>query len=139
MISHLVGASPHLVYTALAALGVGVLLPAKGWARVIGLLPPVAASVLHMLTNYAAAHPADQDAASRVDAFEGALWAGPLVCLAVAMVADLRQVRRGKAYAPDVLLPAEWAGRSGLSALAAYGAWCVKRGATRLRRGDRCS
>lgn len=120
-----VGASPHLVYTALAALGVGVLLHAKGWTRVLGLLPPVAASVLHMLTNYAAAHPADRDAASRVDAFEGALWAVPLVCLAVAMAADLRQVRRGKRDAPDVLLPAERAGRSGLSALAAYGAWCV--------------
>lgn len=120
-----VGASPHLVYTALAALGVGVLLRAKGWTRLLGVLPPAAASVLHMLTNYAAAHRADRDAASRVDAFEGALWAVPLVCLAVAMAADLRQLRRGKAYAPDVLLPAERAGRSGLSALAAYGAWCV--------------
>ncbi|MEU1802257.1 PrsW family intramembrane metalloprotease [Streptomyces sp. NPDC019937] len=117
--------SPHLVYTALAALGVGVLLRGRGWARLLGLLPPVAASVLHMLTNYAAAHPADRDAASRVEAFEGALWAVPLGCLAVAMAADLRQVRRGKRYAPDVLLPAERAGRSGPGALAAYGAWCV--------------
>lgn len=117
--------SPHLVYTALAALGVGVLVRAKGWTRALGVLPPVAASVLHMLTNYAAAHPADRDAASRVDAFEGALWAVPLVCLAVAMAADLRQVRRAKRCAPDVLLPAERAGRSGLSALMAYGAWCV--------------
>lgn len=60
-----VGASPHLVYTALAALGVGVLLRAKGWVRALGVLPPVAACVLHMLTNYAAAHPADRGAASR--------------------------------------------------------------------------
>jgi hypothetical protein len=117
--------SPHLVYTALAALGVGVLLRAKGWTRLLGVLPPVVASALHMLTNYAAAHPADREAASRVDAFEGALWAVPLVCLAVAMAVDLRQLRRGKTYVPDVLLPAERAGRSGLSALAAYGAWCV--------------
>ncbi|MGW2327359.1 RNase A-like domain-containing protein [Streptomyces sp. NPDC001700] len=117
--------SPHLVYTALAALGVGVLLRAKGWTRVLGVLPPVVACVLHALTNYAAAHPADRDAVSRVDAIGGALWAVPLVCLAVAMAADLRWLRRGRAYVPGVLLPAERAGRSGLSALAAYGAWCV--------------
>ncbi|GHJ31556.1 hypothetical protein TPA0910_59890 [Streptomyces hygroscopicus subsp. sporocinereus] len=117
--------SPHLVYTALAALGVGVLLRAKGWRRLLGVLPPVAAATLHALTNYAAAHPMDRDAASRVDTFEGALWAVPLVCLALAMAADLRQLWRAKACVPGVLVHAERAGRSGLGALASYGAWCV--------------
>ncbi|MFJ2194718.1 PrsW family glutamic-type intramembrane protease [Streptomyces violaceusniger] len=117
--------SPHLVYTALAAFGVGVLLRGRGWARAIGVLPLAATSALHMLTNYAAAHPMDRDAADWVDTFEGTLWAVPLVCLAVAMVADLRQLWRGKATVPGVLLQAERAGRTGLSALASYGAWCV--------------
>ncbi|MET7937798.1 PrsW family intramembrane metalloprotease [Streptomyces sp. NPDC005322] len=117
--------SPHLVYTALAALGVGVFLRGRGWMRALGLLPLAATFALHMLTNYAAAHPLDRDAASRVDTFEGVLWAVPLVCLAVAMAADLRQLWRGKATVPGILLHAERAGRSGLSALASYGAWCV--------------
>ncbi|MGW7688543.1 hypothetical protein ACWGMA_06580 [Streptomyces asiaticus] len=117
--------SPHLVYTAMAALGVGVLLRGRGWARALGVLPLAAASGLHMLTNYAAAHPLDRDAAERVDTFEGMLWAVPLVCLAVAMAVDLRQLWRGKAVVPGVLLQAERAGRTGLGALAAYGAWCV--------------
>ncbi|MEU5024453.1 PrsW family glutamic-type intramembrane protease [Streptomyces milbemycinicus] len=119
------GTSPHLVYTVLAALGAGVLLRARGWIRVLGILPLVATSALHMLTNYAAAHPTDRDAASRVDTFEGMLWAVPLVCLAVAMVADLRQVWRAKPVVQGVLLHAERAGRSGLSVLAGYAAWCV--------------
>lgn len=119
------GTSPHLVYTALAALGVGVLLRVRGWMRALGILPLVATSALHMLTNYAAAHPTDRDAASRVDTFEGMLWAVPLVCLAVAMAADLRQVWRAKPVVPGVLLHAERAGRSGLGALAGYAAWCV--------------
>ncbi|MDW6059738.1 PrsW family intramembrane metalloprotease [Streptomyces sp. FXJ1.4098] len=119
------GTSPHLVYTALAALGVGVLLRARGWIRVLGILPLVATSALHMLTNYAAAHPTDRDAASRVDTYEGMLWAVPLVCLAVAMAADLRQVWRVKPVVPGILLHAERSGRSGLSALAGYAAWCV--------------
>ncbi|WP_143645223.1 PrsW family glutamic-type intramembrane protease [Streptomyces antioxidans] len=117
--------SPHLVYTAMAALGVGVLLRGRGWARALGVLPLAATSGLHMLTNYAAAHPTDRDAAERVDTFEGMLWAVPLVCLAVAMVVDLRQLWRGKTVVPGVLLQAERAGRTGLGALAAYGAWCV--------------
>ncbi|WP_162003871.1 PrsW family glutamic-type intramembrane protease [Streptomyces antimycoticus] len=87
--------SPHLVYTALAALGVGVLLRGRGWARALGVLPLAATSALHMLTNYAAAHPMDPDAADWVDTFEGMLWALPLVCLVVAMAVDLRQLWRG--------------------------------------------
>ncbi|MGO4423263.1 PrsW family intramembrane metalloprotease, partial [Streptomyces sp. MCAF7] len=117
--------SPHLVYTALAAFGVGVLLRAQGWVRALGALPLAATSVHHMLTNYVAQHPADRDAKSLVDAFEGALWAVPLACLAIAMVVDLRQLRRAKAVVPDILLRAERAGQSGLTALGGYAAWCV--------------
>ncbi|QKV92449.1 PrsW family intramembrane metalloprotease [Streptomyces sp. NA02950] len=133
--------SPHLVYTVLTALGIGVLFRARGWLRALGALPLVAACAHHTLTNYAAAHPTDRDAASRVDTFEGVLWAVPLVCLAFAMAVDLGRLRRGKTLVPDVLLRTERAGRSGLGALAAYGAWCVPWSAlialrfARLRRG----
>ncbi|MET7760860.1 hypothetical protein ABZS71_02020 [Streptomyces sp. NPDC005393] len=114
-----------MVYTALTALGVGVLLRARGWIRALGALPLAATSAHHMLTNYAAAHPIDRDAASLVDTFEAMLWVVPLACLAVAMAVDLRQLRRGKSVVPGVLLYAERAGGSGLTALASYGAWCV--------------
>ncbi|MEK8169829.1 hypothetical protein NKH77_08455 [Streptomyces sp. M19] len=53
------------------------------------------------------------------------LWSVPLVCLAIAMTVDLRQLRRGKATVPGVLLGAERVGRSGAASLAAYGSWRV--------------
>lgn len=119
------GTSPHLVYTALTALGVGVLVRGRGWVRALGLLPVATATSHHMLTNYAAARPADRDARSWVDAFDGTLWAIPLLCLAVAVAFDLRHIRRGKRLVPGILLQAERTGRSGLAALAGYGAWRV--------------
>lgn len=123
--SPVAGTSPHLVYSALTALGVGVLLRGRGWIRVLSLLPVVAATSHHMLTNYAAARPADQDAQSWADTFDGVLWLVPLLCLALAMAFDLRHIRSGKRIVPGILLQAERAGRSGLSALAGYGAWRV--------------
>jgi len=42
--------SPHLVYSALAALGVGVLPHRRSRPRVLGVLPLAAASAFHMLT-----------------------------------------------------------------------------------------
>ncbi|MFE5162646.1 PrsW family intramembrane metalloprotease [Streptomyces sp. NPDC056697] len=117
--------SPHLVYSALTALGVGVLLRGRGWIRLLSLLPVVVATSHHVLTNYAAARPADQDAQSSADTFDGILWVVPLLCLAVAVAVDLRHIRRGKRFVPGILLQAERAGRSGLAALAGYAAWRV--------------
>ncbi|MCO8303548.1 PrsW family glutamic-type intramembrane protease [Streptomyces sp. RKCA744] len=117
--------SPHLVYTALTALGVGVLLRGRGWVRALSPLPVAAAVSHHMLTNYAAARPADRDARSWADAFDGVLWTVPLLCLAIAVAADLRHIRRGKRLVPGILLQAERTGRSGLAALVAYGGWRV--------------
>ncbi|AUA16522.1 hypothetical protein GTZ89_16990 [Streptomyces sp. SID8382] len=117
--------SPHLVYSALTALGVGVLLRGRGWTRVLSLLPVAVATSHHMLANYAAARPADQDAQSWAGTLDGVLWVVPLLCLAVAVAVDLRHLRCGKRILPGILLQAERAGRSGLAALAGYGAWRV--------------
>ncbi|WP_413100118.1 PrsW family intramembrane metalloprotease [Streptomyces sp. Inha503] len=117
--------SPHLVYSALTALGVGVLLRGRGWIRVLSLLPVAAATSHHMLTNYAAARPSDQDAQSWADTFDGILWVVPLLCLAVTVAIDLRHIRRGKRIVPGILLQAERAGQSSLAALAGYAAWRV--------------
>ncbi|AGP58305.1 hypothetical protein M271_34465 [Streptomyces rapamycinicus NRRL 5491] len=117
--------SPHLVYTALTALGVGVLLRGRGWVRALSSLPVAAAVSHHMLTNYAAARPADRDARAWADVFDGVLWTVPLLCLAIAMAVDLRHIRRGKRLVPGILLRGERTGRSGLAALAAYGGWRV--------------
>lgn len=117
--------SPHLVYTALTALGVGVLLRGRGWVRALSPLPVAAAVSHHMLTNFAAARPADRDARSWADAFDGVLWTVPLLCLAIAMVVDLGHIRRGKRLVPGILLRGERTGRSGLAALVAYGGWRV--------------
>lgn len=117
--------SPHLVYTALTALGVGVLLRGRGWVRALSLLPVAVATALHMLTNYAAQRPSDRDVTSMVDTCDGLLWMVPLMCLGIAVGVDLRQIRQGKRSVPGVLLSAERAGRTGLSALAAFGAWRV--------------
>ncbi|MEU1906527.1 PrsW family glutamic-type intramembrane protease [Streptomyces hygroscopicus] len=119
------GTSPHLVYTALAALGIGLLLRARGWIRALGVLPVAAGSLHHMLTNYVAQHPTDQGVASLADVFEGMLWAVPLVCLGLAVIADSSQLRRGKAAVPGILLRAERSGHLSLTALAGYAAWCV--------------
>ncbi|WFB08202.1 PrsW family glutamic-type intramembrane protease [Streptomyces sp. LX-29] len=117
--------SPHLVYTAAAALGVGVLIRARGWLRGVGLVPVAAACAHHILANYSAQHPADRDTKSLVDDLDGILWAVPLACLAIAVSVDMWQIRRAKRTIPGVLLQAERAGRTGLEALVAYGLWRV--------------
>ncbi|MFF7648581.1 PrsW family glutamic-type intramembrane protease [Streptomyces sp. NPDC007983] len=105
--------SPHLVYTAVAALGVGVLIRARGWPRIAGLLPVTAACAHHILANYSVRHPADRDVKSLVE-LNGLLWAIPLICLAIAVIADVRQIRQAKRTVPGVLTQAERAGRTGL-------------------------
>lgn len=117
--------SPHLVYTALAALGIGVLVRGRGWFRFLCLPLVAAPTAHHMLSNYAAQHSTDRDATSLLDALDGMLWAVPLVSLAVAAAIDLRRIRRSKRAVSGVLLHAEQAGHSGFGALAGFAVWRV--------------
>ncbi|MFK4274154.1 PrsW family intramembrane metalloprotease, partial [Streptomyces milbemycinicus] len=95
--------SPHLVYTAAAALGVGILMRGRRWLRALGLVPIATACAHHMLANYAAAQPGARDTQSLVEDLNGILWTIPLA----------------------VLLREERAGRTGFAALTGYGLWCV--------------
>lgn len=112
----------HLVWTAMAGLGVGLLWRARGWVRLLSVLPVAAAAVHHTLNNYAVRRPTSQ-AAQWLDSLDGKAWAAPLVCLAIAMVVDLRQIHRGKRSVPGVLLASERTDGDSLGALLRYGTW----------------
>ncbi|WP_345010464.1 PrsW family intramembrane metalloprotease [Streptomyces shaanxiensis] len=124
-----IGGSPvtetfsHLVLTAMAGFGAGLLWRAHGWVRLMSVLPIAAAAVHHTLNNYAAQKPTSEVAARWLESLDGSAWAAPLVCLAIAMVVDLRQLHRGKRTVPGVLLATERADGDSLGALLRYAAW----------------
>ncbi|SNX63723.1 protease prsW family protein [Streptomyces sp. TLI_55] len=101
-----VGTFTHLVWSALAGLGVGVLWRARGWWKPLALLPLGAAVAHHTLNNYAATHartPADDWLAN----LQTPLRLAPLAALLLAMTADAVALHRAKRELPDTLLPAE--------------------------------
>ncbi|MGW5468126.1 RNase A-like domain-containing protein [Streptomyces chartreusis] len=112
----------HLVFTALAGFGVGLLWRTRGWVRLLSLLPIAAAVVHHTVNNYAVQEHSGA-AKDWLESLNGAAWAAPLLCLAVAMAADLRRLHRGKAAVPDVLLASERADGDSAGALLRYAAW----------------
>ncbi|MCT9077219.1 RNase A-like domain-containing protein [Streptomyces fulvoviolaceus] len=112
----------HLVLTAVAGFGVGLLWRARGWVRLFSALPIVAAAVHHTVNNYAVQEHAD-GVTEWLDSLDGMAWAAPLVCLAIAMVVDLRQLHRGKRTVPGVLLTSERVDGDSLGALLRYAAW----------------
>jgi hypothetical protein len=119
-----VGVNQHLVWTVVAALGVGWLWRASGWRRVWAVVPIAAAIADHTLDNYTALH-AYGTVQSVSETIDGWLWAGPLAALAAAVVLDVRHGVRGRRMMPEVLLAAERAGRPAMRVLAGYGAWCL--------------
>ncbi|TQJ87376.1 PrsW family intramembrane metalloprotease [Streptomyces sp. SLBN-31] len=112
----------HLVLTAMAGLGAGLLWRARGWVRLVSALPVAAAVAYHTVNNYAVQEPASR-AAHWLESLDGRAWAAPLVCLAIAGVVDLRQIHRGKRTVPGVLLTSERADGDSLGALLRYAAW----------------
>ncbi|MFI6440001.1 RNase A-like domain-containing protein [Streptomyces sp. NPDC050759] len=112
----------HLVFTAVAGFGVGLLWRARVWMRPLSVLPVAAAAAYHAVNNYAIQKPTSQ-AAHWLDSLDAKAWAAPLVCLAIAMVVDLSQIRRGKHTVPGVLLASERADGDSLGALLRYAAW----------------
>ncbi|MBE8474123.1 PrsW family glutamic-type intramembrane protease [Streptomyces justiciae] len=101
-----VGTFTHLVWSALAGLGVGVLWRARGWWKPLALLPLGAAVAHHTLNNYAATH-ARTPADDWLENCETPLRLAPLAALLLAMTADVVALHRAKRRLPDTLLPAE--------------------------------
>ncbi|MET8446361.1 RNase A-like domain-containing protein [Streptomyces sp. NPDC005209] len=112
----------HLVWTAMAGFGAGLLWRARGWVRLLSVPPIVAAAAHHTLNNYAVQKPGSW-ATQWVESLDGKAWAAPLVCLAIAEVVDLRHIHRGKRAAPHVLLASERADGDSLGALLRYATW----------------
>jgi hypothetical protein len=113
----------HLVYSAFAGFGVGLLLLGKGWPRALGLVPFLYACADHAAFNFDAVGTGDGAWRSIVDmvlAGNRLMWMYSLLLLVVAGLFDGRIIRSGKAAQADVLLAAERAGQSGVVALGRY-------------------
>ncbi|MFJ2418255.1 PrsW family intramembrane metalloprotease [Streptomyces brevispora] len=113
----------HLVWTALAGLGVGVLLRGRGWIRLLAVVPVAGAIGYHTLNNYVAQHYDATGAVQWLEKLDAKSWLMPLVCLALAMLVDLRQLHHGKSRIPGVLLAAEREAGDSSAALIHYAAW----------------
>ncbi|MFG2407217.1 PrsW family glutamic-type intramembrane protease [Streptomyces brevispora] len=112
----------HLVWTATAGFGVGLLWRTRGWWRLLSVLPVALAITHHTLNNYAVTDSGGQ-AADWLEALDGKAWMMPLVCLALAMLLDLRQLHRAKRIMPGVLLATERTNGDSAAALIRYAAW----------------
>ncbi|MFD7715831.1 PrsW family glutamic-type intramembrane protease [Streptomyces sp. NPDC059814] len=112
----------HLVWTALAGLGVGLLWRTRGWVRVLAVVPVAAASAHHAVNNYAAEKSTEQ-AEQWLETLNEKAWAVPLVCLAIAMAIDLYQLHRGKRTVPGVLLATERTDGDTAAAMLRYASW----------------
>ncbi|MCL8015119.1 PrsW family glutamic-type intramembrane protease [Streptomyces sp. AS02] len=112
----------HLVFTAMAGFGVGLLWRTRGWVRLLSVLPVLAAAAHHTVNNYTVQ---EHSAGTRewLESLDGMAWAAPLVCLAIAMAVDLRRLHRAKRTVPGVLLASERADGDSLGALLRYAAW----------------
>jgi RsiW-degrading membrane proteinase PrsW (M82 family) len=93
------GTSIHLTWTALAGLGVGLLLRSRSWMRLLGLLPLGLACGLHALHNFVAVNP-ESAAEPFTSGLETVLWLVPLISLAIAMALDLKTLHRAKSAVP---------------------------------------
>ncbi|BFO17220.1 hypothetical protein SHKM778_36080 [Streptomyces sp. KM77-8] len=112
----------HLVWTSVAGLGAGLLWRGRGWVRLLAAGPVLAAATHHTLTNYTVQNTGGQ-AAQWLETLDAKAWAAPLVCLAIAMVVDVRQLHRGKRTMPDVLQASERSDGDSVGALLRYAAW----------------
>ncbi|MFF9405775.1 PrsW family glutamic-type intramembrane protease [Streptomyces anandii] len=111
----------HLVWTAMTGFGVGLLWRARGWLRLLFVVPLAIAAAHHTVNNYAVQKSTSQ-AAHWLDSLNGKTWAAPLVCLAIAVLADLRHIHRGRRIVPGVVLASERVDDDSLGALLRYAA-----------------
>jgi hypothetical protein len=114
----------HLVWSALAGLGVGVWFRLHGRARWAGPALVVLAGADHAAYNYDLAV-SDGNAVAEVLAApfvfaQPVVWLWPAVALAVAVTLDVGTLRRSRAIAPALRLRREVGGAGGTRALAGY-------------------
>jgi RsiW-degrading membrane proteinase PrsW (M82 family) len=113
----------HLVWTALAGLGIGLVVRMRGWRRWLGLLPLGYASLDHAANNYAIT--ADPGGLAGVllagmELVRNALPVLVLLALIATTVVDRSTIRRVRAAHPDLLLTDERAGRAAVTALGRF-------------------
>ncbi|WP_189111038.1 PrsW family glutamic-type intramembrane protease [Streptomyces camponoticapitis] len=118
------GTFNHLVWTAAAGLGVGLLFRCRGWARLSAVVPVAFAVVHHSVNNYVARE-RGADARQWLDVLDAKAWAVPVVCLLVAVVVDLRVLHRGKRTVQGVLLATERGDGDSVAALLRYLTWSL--------------
>ncbi|MFE6284796.1 PrsW family glutamic-type intramembrane protease [Streptomyces sp. NPDC057877] len=113
----------HLVWTAVAGLGIGILWRAPGWLKPLSLVLVGAAAAHHALNNYVATHPTANQRERWLESVEDHLWAVPVAALLLAMAIDTASLRRGKRHLPDVLVGDERVDGDSAAALIRYAAW----------------
>jgi hypothetical protein len=116
----------HLVWSAVAGLGVGLWFRRHGRERWAGPALVALAGAAHAAYNYdlvVAGGNAVGDVLAAPFVFaQPALWLWPAVALAVAVTLDVRVLRRSRAISPAVRLRREGTGRGGAGALFRYAA-----------------
>ncbi|MFC4118975.1 hypothetical protein [Nonomuraea zeae] len=117
----------HVAWSAVAGLGVGLLLRWRGPSRLLGLLPVALVCGAHAAHNFSVASRTDSVAgevlAGPFVAVEPLLGLWPLLALVFAVWSDGRVLRRGKRADAGLLLPGERPG--GMSALLVVGRYAL--------------
>lgn len=113
----------HLVWTALAGLGLGLLVRMRGWWRLIGLVPLLYASVDHAVNNYAVVTHHEgflEWLLSVAEALRNVLPFLVLVGLVLAVGIDLFLLRSVRAQTPQLVTEAERNSKAGAFVLFRY-------------------
>jgi hypothetical protein len=112
----------HLVWTAIAGFGVGLMVRARGWRKLVGLLPLVYVSADHAAYNFQVTGlKSDLDwLVTGLADLRVLMWLYPLLVLLLAIALDFVVLSRGRATGADVLLHGERQGRTGLSVLSSF-------------------
>jgi hypothetical protein len=110
------GTNLHLAWSALAGLGIGLLIRGRGWSRLGGPVLILLAGADHAAYNFDLSHPGDTGVGARIAApfvtAQPLLWLWPLLALVVAVALDLRWLRRAQAVGPDLRLRREHHGQA---------------------------
>ncbi|GAA3572043.1 hypothetical protein GCM10022419_061140 [Nonomuraea rosea] len=119
----------HIAWSALASLGVGMLLRWRGPARLLGFMPLVLVAGAHAAHNFDVARTARSTVGDALAqpfvAVEPLLGLWPFLALAFAIWSDSRALRRGKVASPQLLLAGERP--TALSSLATVGRYALIR------------